>query len=43
MLAKLPDAIPKPDVLFNRNRRRGYIARETTKRKEKKNDVILKK
>ena len=32
---KLPDAIPKPDVLFKRNRRCGYIAREAAKEEEK--------
>ena len=32
---KLLDAIPKPDVLFKRNRRRGYIAQEATEEEEK--------
>ena len=32
---KLLDAIPKPDVLFKRNRRRGYIAREAIEEEEK--------
>jgi hypothetical protein len=32
---KLLDAIPKPDVLFKRNRRRSYIAREVAKEEEK--------
>ena len=32
---KLLDAIPKPDVLFKRNRRCGYIAREAAKEEEK--------
>jgi len=32
---KLLDAIPKSDVLFKRNRRCGYIAREAAKEEEK--------
>ena len=32
---KLLYAIPKPDVLFKRNRRRGYIAREAIEEEEK--------
>ena len=35
MPSKLLDAIPKPDVLFKRNRRRGYIAREAIEEEEK--------
>jgi hypothetical protein len=35
MPSELPDAIPKQDVLFKRNRRRGYIAREAIEEEEK--------
>jgi hypothetical protein len=35
MPSELPDAIPKQDVLFKRNRRRGYIAREAAEEEEK--------
>jgi hypothetical protein len=35
MPSKLLDAIPKPDVLFKRNRRRSYTAREATEEEEK--------
>jgi hypothetical protein len=35
MPSELPDAIPKQDVLFKRNRRRGYTAREAAEEEEK--------
>ena len=35
MPSELLDAILKLDVLFKKNRRRGYIAREAIKEKEK--------
>ena len=35
MPAELPDANPRPDVLFKRNRRRGYRAREAAEEEEK--------
>jgi hypothetical protein len=35
MPSELLDAIPKPDVLFKRNRRRGYTAREAAEEEEK--------
>jgi hypothetical protein len=35
MPSELPDAIPKSDVLFKRNRRRGYTAREAAEEEEK--------
>jgi hypothetical protein len=35
MPSELPEAIPKQDVLFKRNRRRGYTAREAAKEEEK--------
>jgi hypothetical protein len=35
MPSELLDAIPKSDVLFKRNRRRGYTAREATEEEEK--------
>ena len=35
MPSKLLDVLPKPDVLFKRNRRRGYIAREAVEEEEK--------
>jgi hypothetical protein len=35
MPSELPDTIPKQDVLFKRNRRRGYTAREAAEEEEK--------
>jgi hypothetical protein len=43
MSFKLLNIIFKLDILFKRNRRRGYIAREAIKEKRKTNNIMLKR